>query len=67
MSNWNNHTGRKRDNSLEHQLDCALKGLVRWKCRYRGIRKFLLAKGVPQEYFDEYNKQFGEHENKSKV
>ena len=57
----------KPKNDLQRQNDLLLKNLVRWKCRYRGIKKFLLEKGVPAEYFDEYNARFGDGESKTKV
>lgn len=58
---------KRFENTLERQLERALKGLVRWKCRYKGLKKFLVERGVSETLFDEYNKRFGECENKAKV
>lgn len=55
-------------NYLEDQLEKAVKNLVRWKCRYKGLKKFLLAHGVSEELFEEYNKTLSdEYERKAKL
>jgi len=62
-----NNSIQKELSKLRKENEMLLKGLVRWKCRYRSVKRFLMDKGVPKEYFDEYNSRFDEGESKSRV
>lgn len=58
----------RRSDSIEDSLNRAERSAAKFRAKYRNIKKFLLAKGVPQQYFDEYNAQFNaEYEAESIV
>lgn len=49
-----------RGRTLEVQHEKQTQSLVKWKVRYRNLRRFLESKGVPPEYFEEYNRRLND-------
>lgn len=50
----------RRDETIEEALERAERSAAKFRAKYRNLKKFLLARGVKQELFDEYNAQFNQ-------